>query len=72
MRLQNVSCFVLAAGLAAAVMLFSVNSASAAVCGEVWKPVCGTVDGQQRTFTNLCWAKAAKAKHIHTGACKWK
>jgi len=60
------------AGLVVAAVSVSFTASARAACDEMWKPVCGTVDGHQRTFSNACWAKMAKAKHVHKGACKWK
>lgn len=73
MRVQRPSYLVIMAGLVAAAMSVSfAGSARAAWCNEVWKPVCGTANGHQHTFTNSCWAKLAKATKVHKGECKWK
>jgi hypothetical protein len=72
MRIQRLSYLALAGFTAAAISVSLSGNARAAACDEVWKPVCGKVDGYQHTFTNLCWAKMEKAKSIHKGACKWK
>jgi hypothetical protein len=73
MRIQRLSCVAILAAVVAVTMSMPFgSSARAAMCDEVWMPVCGTVNGMQRTFSNACWAKMAKAKHVHKGACKWK
>ena len=73
MRIQRLSYLALAGFTAVVISLSFSSNARAAACDEVWKPVCGKVaGGYQHTFTNLCWAKMEKAKHIHKGACKWK
>ena len=70
MRIQALSAFAVAAGLAAAAIVFPSGGARAAVCFEVWQPVCGTVAGIKRTFSNACFAKAAGARHVRKGECK--
>ncbi len=72
MRVQSLSCLAMAGLVAAAMSISFTGSARAAACDEVWKPVCGTVNGSQHTFTNMCWAKTEKATKIHKGECKWK
>jgi hypothetical protein len=57
-----------ALALAGAIAGFT-GSASAA-CYDLWKPVCGEKDGFKHTYSNVCWAKMAGAKHIRPGACK--
>jgi hypothetical protein len=69
MRIQRLSYLALA-GFIAATISVSFSGNARAACDEVWKPVCGKVNGYQHTFTNLCWAKMEKAKGIHKGACK--
>lgn len=71
MRIQRLSYLVIAGVVAGAASL-SFTAGARAACNETWKPVCGTVGNQQHTFTNACWAKAQKAKHVHKGQCKWK
>ena len=39
------------------------------VCPEVYIPVCGTVAGVQKTFSNECFARGAGATNIMPGAC---
>ena len=45
-------------------------AAATAWCPWVWMPVCGVVNGKKQTFSNMCFAKQAKAKKIRPGACK--
>ena len=72
MRAQRLSCVAILAGLVAAAISIPTGNARAAVCTEIWKPVCGKVGGYQHTYTNACWAKMAKARWVHKGECKWK
>jgi len=68
-----VSTTALLAGLlATGIALSSTESARAAgACNDTWKPVCGSVNGWKRTFSNACWAKMSGAKKLHKGVCKW-
>jgi hypothetical protein len=72
---KNVSRIALLAGLVAATASMSAPEkarAATEVCGQDWKPVCGSVNNWQRTYSNACWARANKAKILYDGACKWK
>jgi hypothetical protein len=40
------------------------------VCTEVYQPVCGTDrDGKRVTYSNACFARAAKATEVKPGEC---
>ncbi len=40
------------------------------VCTEVYQPVCGTdPSGKRVTYSNACFARAAKATKVTPGAC---
>jgi hypothetical protein len=40
------------------------------VCTEVYQPVCGTDPGGRRvTYSNACFARAAKASDVTSGEC---
>ena len=40
------------------------------VCTEVYQPVCGTdANGRRVTYSNACFARAAKATQVTPGAC---
>jgi hypothetical protein len=39
-------------------------------CIEVYQPVCGTKDGQRKTYSNRCFATVDGASDIGDGACK--
>jgi Kazal-type serine protease inhibitor domain len=67
---SGLSCLAVIAAVAAFTIAAPIRSASAA-CNDEWKPVCGVKDGFKHTYSNACWAKAAGAKHIKPGACKW-
>jgi len=70
--MRFLSCLAMAGLVATAMSVSFTGSARAAACDEVWKPVCGKVNGYQHTFTNMCWAKMEKATNIHKGECKRK
>jgi len=73
-RLEKiVATIALIGGLVAAGMvLSSAGSARAAgMCTDMWKPVCGSINGWKRTFSNACWAKNSGAKILYKGVCKW-
>lgn len=39
-------------------------------CMELYQPVCARLpSGEQKTFSNACFAKCAKAKIVHQGPC---
>jgi len=39
-------------------------------CMELYQPVCAKLpSGEQRTFSNACFAKCAKARVVHQGPC---
>lgn len=39
-------------------------------CIEVYQPVCAKLpSGEQKTFSNACFAKCAKATLVHEGPC---
>jgi hypothetical protein len=40
-----------------------------AVCTEQYLPVCGRLNGVQKTYPNLCYARAAGAEVIAQGPC---
>lgn len=71
MQIRRLSSVTIMAGLVAAAMSMPSGGASAAtMCYELWQPVCGKVGGVKRTYSNACWAKMAKARILHQGACK--
>jgi hypothetical protein len=40
------------------------------VCTEVYQPVCGTdASGKRATYSNACFARAAKATNVTPGEC---
>jgi len=40
------------------------------VCTEVYQPVCGTdANGRRVTYSNVCFARAAKATQVTPGEC---
>jgi hypothetical protein len=40
------------------------------VCTEVYQPVCGTdASGKRVTYSNACFARAAKATNVTQGEC---
>ena len=40
------------------------------VCTEIYQPVCGTnADGMRVTYSNACFARAAKATQVTPGNC---
>ena len=40
------------------------------ICTEVYQPVCGTnPNGMRTTYSNACFARAAKATNVTPGEC---
>lgn len=40
------------------------------VCTDIYQPVCGTdPDGKRVTYSNACFARAAKATNVTPGGC---
>ena len=39
------------------------------VCTEIYQPVCGTLNGKRVTYSNACFARAAKATDVKPGEC---
>jgi hypothetical protein len=41
------------------------------VCTQIYQPVCGTdPSGKRTTYSNACFARAAKATNVTPGECK--
>jgi hypothetical protein len=49
---------------------FSTAPVDAKICPQIVQYVCGTKDGQQKTYTNSCFARADHAMHIIPGKCE--
>ncbi len=58
--------------LLAATLIANAGTIAAAqdFCTLDWRPVCATANGVQKTYSNACFAKKAKAQIVHPGPCK--
>lgn len=66
----GLSCFVLAAGVAAFMVWLSNNAAAARGCPATMNPVCATKPDGPHVYDNACQAKADGARVVHLGACQ--
>ena len=71
-KAQSAFAALLCAGAAALVQSSTLlaQTSTPEVCTEVYQPVCGTDEkGNRRTYSNACFARAAKAKDVTPGEC---
>lgn len=63
-----------AAALASPAKIFAAEQSKSAkdgcFCMELYQPVCAKLPGgEEKTFSNACFAKCAKATVVHEGPC---
>jgi hypothetical protein len=47
------------------------NTHSTKVCSMIYKPVCAVKNGHRKTYGNACLARAAHARVIYNGHCRF-
>jgi hypothetical protein len=49
--------------------VFPESADAAAVCPDIFMPVCAVKHGVRQTYPNSCDARPARARILHAGAC---